>query len=112
MMSPDGAPSRLRTVLVFAILLFIGAKLWGAELSWWWLLIAIPLSYPAHWVDVYLFRSATGAGTKEYDAFQRQLARAEGSPFVRSMIAEAMCTIEEKAVANERSQRPAAQQLD
>jgi len=50
-----GAPSRFRTALVFGILLFIGAKLGGLELSWWWLLLFIPLSYPAHWFDMLLF---------------------------------------------------------
>ena len=50
-----GAPSRFRTLLVFAILLFVGAKIGGLEWSWWWLLLFVPLSYAAHWLDIVLF---------------------------------------------------------
>jgi hypothetical protein len=54
---------------------------------------------------------ATGPGNKQYDDFQRHAVKAEGSPFVRSMIASAMCTVEEERVTLERNKLTAAEQL-
>lgn len=54
-LAEKGVPSRFRALLVFAILLFLGAKIGGLEWSWWWLLLFVPLSYPAYWIDMLLF---------------------------------------------------------
>src|SRR5207247_1170025 len=49
--------------------------------------------------------------TRRYEQFQGHIANAEGSPFVRSLIASAMCAVEEDAVTRERNNLPAAERL-
>src|ERR1022692_3183558 len=46
-----GGPRRAQTVLVCTAIFFIGAKLAGVALSWWWLLLVIPLAYVARLID-------------------------------------------------------------
>jgi hypothetical protein len=57
-------------------------------------------------------KPTNGPGTKQYDDFQQHIAKAEGSPFVRSLIASAMCAVEEEAVTQERNKLRAAERLD
>ena len=47
-------------------------------------------------------KQPTNPDTKQKENFQRHALQAEGSPFVRSMIAEVMCSIEEESVTKER----------
>jgi hypothetical protein len=42
----------------------------------------------------------------------RHAAKAEGSPLVRSLIASAMCAVEEEMVTQEQNKLPAAERLD
>src|SRR6266849_6906372 len=48
---------------------------------------------------------------RQKEEFQRHALQAEGPPFVRSMIASAMCAVEEDAVTQERNGLPDADRL-
>src|SRR5438034_4116236 len=58
------------------------------------------------------FKRKPAADTKQQEDFQRHALKAEGSDFERSMIASAMCAVEEEVVTGEWNKLPAPQRLN
>src|SRR5438128_4216081 len=52
------------------------------------------------------FKKKPTVDAQQKETFMRHIEKAEGSAFLRSMIAEAMCSVEEEAVTNQRNKRP------
>jgi hypothetical protein len=56
-------------------------------------------------------KPSNDAQTGQQQEFQRHALQAEGPPFVRSLIASAMCAVEEDTVTQERNKLPAGERL-